>query len=526
VRFGKRASGVCVLLTGWLAVSSSRPLAAQTIDSIAIERHDVFTGDVAKTFYGRIANALHIVTRDGAIRRELLLRPGQPYDSALAAEGARNLRRLGVFRRVRVDTATTDSLFVLRYRTDDGWSTKADFRFGSTGDELTWTIGAYEDNLLGTAAQLAFEHRETPDRSTNTFFFQKTRLIADRVAVRAEYIDKSDGWEALGQIGVPWLSVRSRARGVVSVLGRDERVLRYRDGDGDPVDSLRRVETIVRGDVGYALQADPRQYLRFGLMGQGRRADFAAWESPDTIGRTVTGEVQGWVERSRVRFMVLDGFRTFAHQEDIDLSTTLRLGVAVAPSAFGHEETAVGPVVAFHTGAPLGAEAFVTADVRHNSLRGGVSDSGTTRIASSLGWVAGKRHVFVAHAEAGWLEDPAPGGEFDLGFGVGPRAFGTHAFTGDRQYFLTTEYRYTVNPDLWGLVGIGLAAFADHGGSWFRGDARRTGTDLGVGLRLGPSRATSLAVVRVDLAYRFANDREQGGWVVVIGKGFVFEELF
>ena len=53
-----------------LAPSSALPLAAQdTIKAIEIVRHDVFSGDVAHTFYGRLANTLHIMTRDGAIRR-------------------------------------------------------------------------------------------------------------------------------------------------------------------------------------------------------------------------------------------------------------------------------------------------------------------------------------------------------------------------------------------------------------------------------------------------------------------------
>ena len=142
-----------------LAASPSRGLVAQTIHAVVVERHDIFHGPVALTFYGRTLNWLHIVTSDAAIRREILLQPGQPYDSALAAEGARNLRHLGVFRLVTVDTVTTDSGLVLKYITDDGWSTKVDFRFGSTGSQVNWTFGAYEDNLLGTAGQLGFERK-------------------------------------------------------------------------------------------------------------------------------------------------------------------------------------------------------------------------------------------------------------------------------------------------------------------------------------------------------------------------------
>jgi len=514
----------CVLLLG--GVASSRPLAAQTVTAIEIERHDVFTGEVARTFYGKAANALHIVTRDAAIRRELLIKPGEPYDSALAAESARNLRRLGIFRSVRMDTVQTDSGLVLRYITDDGWSTKADFRFGSTGDEVTWTVGAYEDNLLGTAAQLAFEHRDTPDRTSNTFLFQRSRLFANKIFFRAEYIDRSDGWRALGMTGVPWLSIQSKGRVFLTAFARDERVLRFLEGDPDPSDSLRRVQTIARGDFGWAPIADPRRYLRLGLTAQARRDDFSAWPGPLATTKTVTGEFQFWLETSRARFQVLQGFRTFTQQEDIDLSSTLRVGVAAAPSLFGYDETGVGPVLGLHGGVALGSSAFLTGDARLAAIyRSSGLDSGTALLGTTAGWSDGRRHTLVAHGEVGWKENMAPGEEFDLGLGVGPRAFGNHAFTGDRELFFTGEYRFTANPDLWGLVGLGVAAFVDHGGAWYAGSATRTGTDAGFGLRIGPSRATSLSVLRVDLAHRFSTDRQQAGWVLVIGKGFPFQEI-
>ena len=515
---------------GWvvlLAVPASRRLAAQEpIRAVEIVRHDVFTGEVARRFYGRLANSLHIMTRDGAIRREILLHPGEPYDSALAAEGARNLRRLGVFRLVTVDTVRTDSGLVLRYTTDDGWSTKAEFRFGSTGNQVTWTLGAYEDNLLGTAAKVAFEHRRSPDRTTNSFLFQRDRLVANKVFLGAQYFDRSDGWNALGAVGVPWLASASRGRALVEVIAQDARVLRFRDGVTTAVDSLRRVETVVRLDLGFAPVADPHHYLRLGLNAQVHRDDIGSWVAPRSVGRTVRGEFGAYAERSRVRFMVLQGFRTFAQQEDVDLSTTIRLGAGYAPHALGGGPTGIGPLVALHGGLALGPTSFVIGDLRHNALyRGAGLDSGTTFAATTAGWVLGSRHTLLAHAETGWRDSPVPGEEFDLGLGVGPRAFPDHAFTGDREYFATGEYRFTASQDLWGLVGVGIAAFVDQGGAWYHGEAHRSGTDAGLGLRLGPTRATSLSMLRIDVARRFANDRLGGGWVVVVGKGFVFLDL-
>jgi hypothetical protein len=76
--------------------------------------------------------------------------------------------------------------------------------------------------------------------------------------------------------------------------------------------------------------------------------------------------------------------------------------------------------------------------------------------------------------------------------------------------------------NLWGMVGLGLAGFVDHGGAWYAGSPRRVGWDAGVGLRVGASRSTDTPALRFDLARRFANDVDDAGWVITVGKGFAF----
>ena len=77
--------------------------AGDTLRAVELDRRDIFDPD-ERGFIARAANALHIQTRAVTIRRELLFGAGQPYDSALVAESERNLRALGVFRRVAIDT--------------------------------------------------------------------------------------------------------------------------------------------------------------------------------------------------------------------------------------------------------------------------------------------------------------------------------------------------------------------------------------------------------------------------------------
>jgi outer membrane protein assembly factor BamA len=109
-----------------------------------------------------------------------------------------------------------------------------------------------------------------------------------------------------------------------------------------------------------------------------------------------------------------------------------------------------------------------------------------------------------------------------LGLGIGPRAFRQHAFTGDRAFFTSAEYRFTLTDEFLKLSALGLAGFLDYGGAWYAGTKRRTGWDFGAGLRFGPTRTTSVRNTRLDFAYRVKNDAQRGGWVLIFGSGFAF----
>jgi hypothetical protein len=257
-------------------------------------------------------------------------------------------------------------------------------------------------------------------------------------------------------------------------------------------------------------------------MGQVRREDTLQLASAAPFPRTVTGSIGPFLAWNRARFLVAHGYAGFAREEDVDLGTTVRFGLQVAPSAFGYERDGLGSELAGRVGARTpGGFAFIDTYADGLVTSAGL-DSGTVQLAGTLVLQPTRRHLGLFHLEGGWLKNPVPGEEFDLGLGSGPRAFGSHSFTGDRSFFATTEYRYTFADDLAGLVGLGIAGFVDYGGAWYAGSPRRTGWDAGVGLRLGASRSTDIPALRFDLAHRFATDVDKAGWVITVGKGFAF----
>jgi hypothetical protein len=494
---------------------------AMVIRRVHLIRRDIFDPN-ERSWFAQLGNRLHFQTRPAVIRREILLHPGEQYDSALVAESERNLRALGIFRRVQIDTVRADSGLDLRVLTKDGWSTQLDWRFRSTGGEVAFTIGMVETNLLGTASSAAVRYRKDPDRSSIGLAFHRRRLFFGTVGVDFQYENRSDGRLSGFAVERPFFAQSSPNGFRLSFEDDDARVLRFFGGVDQARDTLTRRFTFARASYAWALRAAPSGYLRLGVAGQVRRDDTLRVGSTAAFPKTVTGAVGPYLVYNRAHYLVTHGFAGFAREEDVDLGATVRVALQAAPGVFGYERDGLGPEVSGRVGAGVpGWFGYIDAVAGGLYTSAGL-DSGTVQLAGTMVLQPGVRHMAVLHLESGWLKDPVAGQEFDLGLGSGPRAFGSHAFTGDRSFFTTAEYRYTLTEDLAGLVGLGIAGFADYGGAWYAGSPRRTGWDAGIGLRVGASRSSDVPALRFDLAHRFANDVETAGWVLTVGKGFAF----
>ena len=515
-----------------LAALAPNTLAAQApalsepvpiIRAVELRRDNIFSPHEATSFFPRLANSLHLTTRARVVRRELLFRAGDPYDSARTAETARTLRRLGVFRSVRLDTVHSDTGLVMRVLTADGWSTKPDFRFYSAGRSVVYTLALEESNFLGTATLVGLRYRHHPDRSTLTASFRQPRLLAGRVGTYLVYEDRSDGSLAYASLSRPFFALSERTAWQADMQTRKETILRFFEGADTAGQILQRRYFLAYASAAWALRADSRGYLRAGVFGQVRRDDYADQSRVDTLGHHVTGSAGGFLQIRRARFLVSRGLEGIGREQDIDISTVLGVSLSASPRAFGYDEVGVAPSVSLGTGFGTNSGFVRLNAIGTGRLTSAGLDSGSVQLSGTAFLLPGTRHMAVLHAAAGWQERPAPGAEFDLGLGIGPRGFRQHAFTGDRVFFTTAEYRYTVIEEFLKNAAIGLAGFVDYGGAWYHGAKRRTGWDAGIGLRIGLTRAIDVEGNRLDLVYRGKTDVDKGGWTFTVGKGFAFQ---
>ena len=331
------------LVTALLAALTPATAAAQApgadsapvIHSVLLRRYDIYAPSEVSGSIPRLANGLHFTTRASVVRRELLFRPGERYDSAAVAETARNLRSLGIFRTVGIDTVTSDSGLIVRVTTGDGWSTRPITNLRITGSTWIPTVGIEELNFLGTATLVGVRYRIDPDRSTLSTTFRQPRLLAGRVGLTMQYSHLSDGDLGFAMINKPWFSLAGRSSWQVYGETRKETVLRFFEGSEDPGITLQRRYQLMGAAAAWALWGGTGGYLRAGLNGQVRRDDYAEASSVDTLGHTVTGAAGVFLQWRDARFLVSSGLEGFSREEDVDVRTTIGTGVQDTPKAFG-----------------------------------------------------------------------------------------------------------------------------------------------------------------------------------------------
>jgi hypothetical protein len=377
-----------------------------------------------------------------------------------------------------------------------------------------------EENFLGLATTFVGLYRKTPDRRELDLQYISPHFIARRATLALQLLDRSDGHRITWRYGVPFYQTSARRSFVTDGLTADERVLVFRDGVLDT--ALARQALRFGVTAGVALQATSRSYRRLWLNAEWRREDYGAQGA--VLPYTTFAAVGAGVDLGRVRYRILRQFNTYARREDVNVSRSLRLGVWVAPSAWGYgARGGLGPEVRAQA-AVVWPRGFAAVRASGNGIYTGAGlDSGRVRASVTVADQNLPRQTWILHVEGAAAESPRPGGEFDLWEErAGPRLFPAHAQTGWRMVWATLEDRVLVAADVMGLMGIGLAPFLDVGAAWYPDQDARWGGNVGVALRLGPTRAARADANEIAFGYRFGDALRGGRWALAIRKGYAF----
>ena len=486
------------------------------IGVIRIESNDVFTPDeAAKGWFYRLANRIHIETKDGFLRKELLFREGDVLDIAKLAETERNLRALPFIKSASVvASAPRDGLSDVLVVTQDAWTTQPGGSLGSKGGKTTYSLEFQETDLLGWGKSISLAYDQGSDRTTRSILFQDPYLFAPFFAGKLLYADNSDGRQRALEVSRPFYSFLTPWSADLSLQHVSEQEKLYEDEE--EFSTYRHEHRDRLYSYGHAIDARESEAQRWTAGVDFVDDDFTAIDghpAPVVPDRRSFRYIFATYEAVGNSFDTLNYINRDSRYEDFNLAPRLFIKAAYSPEWLGAPKNSSYFETDASGGISFGDDSFAQAEVDAQSR----FESGprNTIVSAFAGYArrfsdAVPLQTFVARAQydQAWMLDKDV--QFAADALTGLRGYRLHAWTGDKRFIVNVEQRFFSEREILQLVSPGAVVFFDSGAAvpegaslWSRDQFH---SDVGVGLRFAIARAGGNNILRVDLAYPFDRD--------------------
>jgi outer membrane protein assembly factor BamA len=486
------------------------------VGEIVYDKQDVFDTSIPEennALY-RLANRWHIVTRDSVIRNQLLFRTGDLYSKRLLEESERLLRQNAYFYDVKIEPIAYENGVVdVRVWTRDLWTLMPGISISRSGGENRTRVSLSERNLLGRGVSLRFSYVDNVDRETGSFQYFDRTLGRTWTSLFLEYADSSDGDTKRVSVIRPFYQLDARW-----------------SAGGTFFDDTREVSFYDLGDEAAEYAADTNSHSVFAGWSPGlqngwvRRWTAGLVYDDNQFSAVPAGTLPSLVPADRKlvypfigleiledRYESTSNRDQIGRTEDFFLGTRLWASVGYATEDFGADRESV--LYRFEASSGFGS-IEKKALLLSSSLTGRVDEGRSVNTELSVNaryynQISDKRLFFMTL-------DGSQGNRLDLdnlldlGGDTGLRGYPLRYQTGESRLLLTIEERYFTDWYPFRLFRVGGAAFIDAGRVWgdnpFGSEPLGWLKDIGIGLRLAPTRASGRDVIHIDVAFPLDGD--------------------
>ena len=500
------------------------------ISRVQVLPHNIFDpvpGGAFAPVY-RLANRLHIRTREKTVRDQLLFRPGDRWSNDIGRETVRNLRALNFLAPSQIVAQRDGDSAVVSVTTRDVWSTSAEFNIESADGKEYGSIAFTESNLAGLGKAFALTYRSIPDSRSFGFSYNDPSVLGSRFRLRYGASDGTSGASDEVGFGVPFYALETPHAYGIS-WARTTSVVHLYESNAEVVNFNQRIEDAeIHWGQGYRISDTVARWgLNFRDLDR-RFGPTQALVSPpeEFVGgeeslrlRRIGVEGRLWhptyIERTRVN--------GFGLVEDFDVGHSISLEGGWAPKELGStdDEGFVQGRLDLGVETPLGF--------------GTLRSSAQTRLQpdpiETLGrldarWItqwAKSQTLVLAGIGAVSVEAPR---NFQLVVGGlnGLRAYPVQAVAGTRGWRLNAENRMVLGENFWESVTVGAVGFMDAARAWGAGSGpSQWFVDAGTGLRIALPQWSLGQVLRIDVAWPLSPTRDgQRDAVLTFGSSQAF----
>ncbi len=481
------------------------------IDSIIIETRNIYNLDDPRydNFLFRTANRLHIVTKSGAVRRELLFHAGEPFSADAAEETARNLRT-----RLAVNTAWIEPERLpnghLRVRviTVDQWSLLASLDIAREGYGTNYRIGFEERNFLGNHQFWSFDYSvQARDDNFHVATFRDSRFLG--LPMQVVFTDQNDPINSIRQVTLahPYYNLTQRFSVSGTTASTSAREDVYREGELIAQWYDQGEFTTLNGDYRWG----PR-YVKIGVGGGYTYRHTGISDRRVRVGTDPTSIhfpedstyhlFMSSVSLSTVKFAIVSRIQRAVYPEDITLGVNLQAGYG---RAFTPDFDKYYYDVVTLDGSTLqkfGSNLIGCGLAQEYQFKGARYFRRETNYSlkfynNGLSWFT---LASQARYSREWRSDGL--GTLQLGGRTGIRGYDPFYRTGSSLAVLNLEGRFFSNIEVLSTM-LGAVVFSDLGTVW-QNDQRALSQpiyrSIGFGLRLSLEKFTKDEIFRLDVS--------------------------
>lgn len=456
-----------------------------------------------------MANRLHRTTRAQVIDRLLLLQPGQKFSTYRLEESERILRSQGFLHEAEIYPVSWDGRTVdLRVDTRDVWTLKVGLSVSRSGGTNESDFSLEDSNFLGTGKEVTLKYSADVDRTGFLMRYVDPNISGTRAQLELSYADNSDGIFGKFRLRRPFYSLETRRAAGIEFVEDDRKETFYTLGEVSH--EFQHIATFAEAWTGFSKGLINDQTYRWYGGFTYRRDRFQVTDrpvlQPPFEDRILTYPWIGFesVENKQIETRDLN---LIGRTEDLDLGQRWSGRIGWASELFGGTIDQFIFAGSYSTGMMpkprhlVFFNSYTNGRWREEGLENFWAGASVRYFWRNLGG----KHAFVATLGFDTVDNLDPEHQLLLGGDTGLRGYPLRYQDGERRALLSLEQRFYTNWHPFRLAHVGGAVFFDAGRAWTPGrdiaSERGTLTDVGLGLRISPSRSGLGTMFHLDVAF-------------------------
>jgi hypothetical protein len=488
-----------------------------TIGAVVIERHNIFDLDNPaenKPLF-RLANRLHVLTREETIRSQLLFASGDVLSKHALEESARLLRENRYLHEATVRALpAADGVADVHVITTDVWTLLPKIDFSRSGGENKYAFGIKETNLFGSGMAVELSRKSDADRDASRLKVVDRNLGGSRYVLDMGLSNNSDGHFRRLSLGKPFFALDSRRARGVSVSDNDYIDTYYERGE--EIADFRHKSSYADVHIGWSrgLLDGWTTRITTGFVNDKNEfldapgSDYPTLVIPENRTLVYPFVALEWLED---KYEKANNINQIGRTEDRFMGRrfTARLGAATDWLGSDRDALLLNARAQAGFGTSRQDSMILAAGIDTRIEDGNAVNLIVDFSARFFSKQSEKRLGFLALSGV-------YGHKLDLenriviGGETGLRGYPLRYQSGDRRVLFTAEQRYFSDWYPFRLFHVGAAVFYDVGRAWGESPVSTLQNewlhDVGFGLRLGHSRFGFGRVTHIDIAFPLNGD--------------------